>query len=155
MKDVERAYLAGLFDGEGSASVIYSHYTRRKRKRLYDSYKVQLIISNKDIRVLKEIRLLFGKGGIYPANGSYDFRISKPTDIIEMIELIKSYIRVRKPDLDNLYTASKFILKVRGSSERHRWTEEEKDEFLKFVETSQALKGPRGRKRGRPRKYPL
>jgi len=33
------------------------------------------------------------------------------------------------------------------------WTEEERNEFKKFADTSKALKG--GGKRGRPRKYHL
>ena len=150
MKNVERAYLAGLFDGEGSTSVVYTEYERRGRKRLYRGFKVQFIISNEDKHVLKEVRLLFGKSGIYPKDGS--FRISKPRDITEAVELIHPHVRVKRPDLDNLYEAAKFVLKVRGTSERHRWTEKEKNEFLKFEETSKALKGPRGRKGGRPRK---
>jgi len=138
LKDVDRAYLAGLFDGEGCASVAH--------------IRVQFIISNSDNRVLKEIRLLFGKGGTYPKDGS--FRITKTRDVIEAIELIRPHVRVKKTDLDNLYQASEFILEVRGSRKRHKWTEEEEKEFEKFVETSRALKGPRKRG-GRPRKYPL
>lgn len=153
MKDVERAYLAGLFDGEGCASVIYSQYKKRNRKPLYESFRVQLVISNDDKRVLKEVLLLLGKGGIYRKNGSYTFRISKPADIIEMIDLIRQYIRVKGTDLDNLYEVSRFILKLRGSSRSHKWKEEEKREFLRFAERSKALKG--GGKRGRPRKYHL
>ena len=150
MKEVDRAYLAGLFDGEGSTSVVHTQYERRGRKRRYQSYKVQFIISNEDKRVLKEVRLLFGKGGIYPKDGS--FRISKPGDVIEAIELIRPHVRVKKTDLANLYKASKYILKVRGTGKRHRWTEEEEKEFEKLAETSRALKG--GGKRGRPRKHP-
>lgn len=151
MKDVERAYLAGLFDGEGCASVTYTQYKRRGRQRLYQGCKVQFVISNTDNRVLKEVRLLFGNGGIYPKESS--FRITKPRDVIDAIELIRPYVRVKKPDLANLYEASEYILEVRGSSERHEWTEEERTIFLKFAETSKALKG--GGKRGRPRKHHL
>ena len=150
LREVDRAYLAGLFDGEGCASVVYTQYKRRGRKRQYQSYKVQFTISNKDNRVLKEVRLLFGKGGIYPKDNS--FRISKPRDVIEAIGLIRPHVRVKKTDLANLYKASKYILEVRGSRKRHRWTEEERNEFSKFAETSIALKG--AGKRGRPRKYP-
>jgi len=153
LKEVDRAYLAGLFDGEGCASVVHSQYRGRGRKRLYQSYRVQFIISNTDNRVLKEVRLLFGTGGIYPKENS--FRISKPRDVIEAIELIRPYVRVKKTDLANLYEASEFILEVRGSSERHKWTEEERNEFLKLAETSMALKGGGKKKRGRPRKYRL
>ena len=60
MKDVERAYLAGLFDGEGCASVIYSQNKKmtKKGKRIYSNYGVDLVIANKDIRVLKESVLM-------------------------------------------------------------------------------------------------
>jgi len=153
LKDVDRAYLAGLFDGEGCASVSYSKElkTIKTGEKLFPNFRVQFIISNEDNRVLKETRLLFGKGGIYPKDGS--FRISKPRDVIEAIELIRPHVKVKKTDLDNLYKASEFILEVRGSRKRHRWTEEEKNEFVKFEETSKALKGPRKRG-GKSRKYP-
>ena len=165
MEDVERAYIAGLFDGEGCTSVIYTQYKKHDRERLYEGFKVILVISNQDKRVLKQVRLLFGKGGIYSQEKegfttqgrrqktSYDFRISKPIEIIEIVELISPYVRVKQEDLENIYKASKFILKLRGSNERHKWTTEEKDDFLKFASTSKALKG--AGKRGRPRTYPL
>ena len=160
MKDVERAYIAGLFDGEGCTSVVYTQYKKRGRERLYSGYKANLVISNQDTHILKHIRFLFEKGGIYPQKNkedshgkrqktSYDFRISKPSDIIEFVELISPYVIVKREDLENIYKASKFILKVRGLNKRHKWTTEEKEEFLKFERTSKALKGAgkRGRKR--------
>jgi intein/homing endonuclease len=162
LEDVERAYIAGLFDGEGCPSVVYAQY--KKNGRVYGSCKVILVISNQDKQVLKQVRLLFGKGGIYSQDKkgynnekrqktSYDFRLSKPSEIIEFAELIRPYVRVKKADLENIYNASNFILKVRGSDKRHRWTKEEIDEFRKFERTSKDLKGVG--KRGRPRKYPL
>ena len=153
MKDIERAYLAGLFDGEGCVSVVYTQYEKQGRERLYDSCKVHFAISNMDRSVLRDVRLWIGKGGIYHQKGVYSFRTGKPTDIIKIIETIKPYVKIKKQSIENLENAAKFILKVRGSSERHRWTEEEKDEFLKFVETSKALKG--GGKKGRPREHAL
>ena len=160
MKDVERAYIAGLFDGEGCTSVVYTQYKKRGRERLYSGYKANLVISNQDKHVLKQVRFLFEKGGIYSqekkgdSHGkrqktSYDFRITKPREIIEFVELISPYVIVKREDLENIYKASKFILKVRGLNKRHKWTTEEKEEFLKFERTSKALKGAgkRGRKR--------
>jgi len=60
LKDVERAYLAGLFDGEGCAAVIHSQCKKmtKKGKRIYSNYGVDLVIANKDIRVLKESVLM-------------------------------------------------------------------------------------------------
>jgi len=155
LKDVKRAYLAGLFDGEGCASVIYGQYTKmtKKGKSIYSDYSVDLVIANNDIRVLKEVRFLGGKGGIYTRETLHTFRIYKPSDVIEMIEIIKPYIRVKKQDLKNLENAARFILKVRGSDKRHRWTEEEKKKFQEFADQSKALKG--GGRRGRPRTHPL
>jgi hypothetical protein len=60
---------------------------------------------------------------------------------------------VKKQDLKNLENAARFILKVRGSDKRHKWTEEEKKKFHEFVDQSKALKG--GGRRGRPRIHPL
>lgn len=65
MENTERAYLAGLFDGEGCASVSYTKYERQGKERLYDSCRVHFAISNMDRGVLRDVRLLIGKGGIY------------------------------------------------------------------------------------------
>ena len=88
MKDVERAYLAGLFDGEGCASVIYSQYKKmtKKGERIYSGCGVTLVIANNDIRVLKEARFLCGKGGIYTRETSHTLRIYNASDVIETIE---------------------------------------------------------------------
>ena len=155
MKDTERAYLAGLFDGEGCASVIYSQNKKmtKKGKRLYSGYGVTLVITNNDRRVLKEARFLCGKGRIYTQDSSHTLRIYNASDVIEMIKIIEPYIRVKEHDLKNLENAARFKLKVRGSDKRHRWTEEEKKKFQEFADQSKALKG--GKRRGRPRTYPL
>lgn len=153
LRDVERAYLAGLFDGEGCASVVYTQYEKQGRERLYDSCKVHFAISNMDRSVLRDVRLLIGKGGIYRQKGVSSFRSGKPTDIIKIIETIKPYVKIKKQSIENLENAAKFILKVRGTSKRHRWTEEEKKKFKKFAEMSKALKG--SGKRGRPRRHAL
>jgi len=153
LKDVEKAYLAGLFDGEGCASVSYSQYEKKGRERLYDSCRVHFAISNMEQSVLRDVRLLIGKGGIYRQKGIFSFRSGKPADIIKITETIKPYVKIKKQDLKNLQNAAKFILEVRGSSKRHKWTAEEKKEFLRFVETCKALKG--SGKRGRPRVHPL
>jgi len=153
LKDVERAYLAGFFDGEGCAAVIYSQYKKKTKRgeKLYSSFGVHLAFSNVDQSVLRDIRLLVGKGGIYHQKNVYSFRSGKPTDVIKIIGLIRPYVRVKKQDLKNLEDAAKFVLEVRGAKKRHKWTEEEKKKFLEFVDQSKALKG--GGRRGRHRKY--
>lgn len=155
MEDIERAYLAGLFDGEGCPSIAYGRYEKKGRKRLFKSHQVFFVISNQDKRVLKEAILLVGKGKIYLPRGkkTYSFTISKPVDVIETIKLIRPFVRVKGPELDNLYNAAEYILKVRGSHKRHRWTKEESKEFSKFAKINKALKG--GKNRGPPRKHPL
>jgi hypothetical protein len=153
LEEVDRAYLAGLFDGEGCASVTCGPHRKMTKKgwKLYRGRGVHLVISNSDKRILKEARFLCGKGGIHSQETANTLRICKPSDVIEVVELIRPYIRVKKEDLQNLEDAAKFILKVRGPEKRHRWTEEEEREFEEFAKTSRALKG--AGKRGRPGKY--
>ncbi len=155
LNDAKRAYLAGLFDGEGCAAVIYSQNKKKIKtgEKLYPNFSVNLVISNIDHNVLKDVLSLLGKGGIYLQKNVYNFRIKNPTDAIKLIEIIKPYVKIKKQDLENLENAAKFILQVRGASKRHRWTEEEKKKFHKFADQSKALKG--AGKRGRSRTYPL
>ena len=155
LKNVERAYLAGIFDGEGCASVTCGRYKKKTKmgEKLYSGFGVHFAVSNVDQGVLKDILSLLGKGGIYRQRNVYSFRSHNPTDVLKIIGVIKPYVKVKRQDLKNLEDAAEFILQVRETSKRHRWTEEEKTEFLKFAEKSKALKG--SGKRGRPRKYPL
>lgn len=154
LEEVEKAYIAGLFDGEGCSSISHGRYKRNGRERFYWNRKVFFVITNEDRRVLREVVLLLRKGGIYfpPTKSAYNLCISKPTDIIEVAKLIYPYIRVKKSDLDNLCGASEFLLKNRGSNKRHIWTEEEEKEFHNFYKMNKALKGGKG---GRPRINPL
>lgn len=150
LKDIDKAYLAGLFDGEGCASVSYTQYRKKGRDRLYDSCRVHLAISNMDENVLRDVLLMIGEGGIYRQKRVSSFRTANPRVIIEIIEMLKPYVRIRVQSLENLGTAAGFILKVRGPNRRHTWTEEEKNKFKELAKMSRALKG--GGKKGRPRK---
>ena len=150
LQDTDRAYLAGLFDGEGCASVSFTQYTKKGRDRLYDSCKVHLAISNKDENALRDVLLMIGKGGIYPGKGVFSFRTGDPSDILGIIEVIKPYVKIKKQSLENLGKAAEFILEIRGTNRRHSWTEEEKNKFKELARMSRALKGAGNR--GRPRR---
>lgn len=153
MEDVEKAYIAGLFDGEGCPSMSHSKYKRKGRERLYWNRSVFFVITNEDKRVLKEAISLLRRGRIYPSGeNAHNFMITKPSEIVEIAKLIQPYVRVKKPDLDNLRCASEFLLRIRGSGKRHTWTEEEENEFHRFCKINEALKGGKG---GRPRIHPL
>jgi hypothetical protein len=141
------------FDGEGCVSVSYTHYRREGYERQYDDCKVHFAISNMEVSVLRDVRVWIGKGGIYHQKRVSSFRSGKPIDILKIIEAIKPYVRIKQQRLENLENAIKFILNVRGTSKKHRWTEEEKKQFKEFAKTSKDLRG--SGKRGRPRKYPL
>jgi hypothetical protein len=96
---------------------------------------------------------LIRRGRIYPTGKNvHNLMITKPSEIVEIARLIQPYVRVKKPDLDNLRYASEFLLRIRGSGKRHIWTEEEENEFHRFCKINAALKGGKG---GPPRINPL
>jgi len=90
LEDVERAYIAGLFDGEGCPSIGHNHYMRKDGSGPYWNRQVFFVITNGDKRVLREAILLTREGRIYHPSGTnvYNFTITKPSDIMEIARLI-------------------------------------------------------------------
>ncbi len=160
MEDVERAYLAGLFDGEGSTLVSFSRSRKQTQEGLKDfpNCRVQFIITNTEERVLKEIHnIIDGKGSIYrqkreEGKDLYRLVVYTPPEVKEMVELIKPFVRVKAEELRSLGEATDLILKLRGSGTKVRWTENAQQEFIRLAKKSRRLRGSSGKPKGRPRK---
>lgn len=163
MEDVERAYVAGLFDGEGSTEITFSPSPKPSTHtqtgfKDYPNCRVQFIITNTEERVLKEIHnIIDGKGRIYcqkrkQGKDLYRLVVYTPPEVKEIVGLIKPFVRVKSEELKNLGEATDLILKLRGSGTKVRWTENAQEEFIRLAKKSRTLRGSSGSPRGRPRK---
>lgn len=141
---VDKAYLAGLFDGEGCANATFR--SKKVKKIRYFWPAVQFVISGAREH-LQMIQELVGLGGLYEQKtGVCDFRITQPKEVLKMTNAILPYVRLKKKELLLLKKAALFISRHK---KRSRWTKEEKNEFHKrFV-----LPLKKGEKLGRPTEY--
>lgn len=91
MREADRAYIAGFFDGEGCIS---SSMKGGKR------YMLQVTISQRSRLVLNHIQDLLGYGKIYTnARGVSILRIQGANNIASFIRVIYPYSIVKKPQL--------------------------------------------------------
>lgn len=150
MKELERAYLAGLFDGEGCAN---ASFRSKKVKKRYYWPSVQFVISGQKehMQLIKE---MIGFGGVYKgAKGeTWDYRITQPKQILLMIEALLPNIRLKNKELKKLKEASRFILK---HEPRTRWTEQELIFFRKNHVLPLQKESRSGKPRGRPPHTPF
>lgn len=95
VKDIDRAWLAGFFDGDG--------YLRLDPPEIY--------INQKDPTILSEIRKLTGIGRVtsftgYQGNTYYRIILKSRSDIKRFLEVIHPYLRGPKASkVDALYSA--------------------------------------------------
>jgi len=97
------AYIAGFFDGEGSASFVW--YVRKPGGKKYG--KLEAKIAQQDKKVLDWIRRVVGFGRIhgYPERGKrrivYHF-VVQCEQARQFLALIRPYLRVKKTRVDEV-----------------------------------------------------
>lgn len=99
--EVEKAYLAGLLDGEGSISI---HWGRHRRS--LQDFSVEISIANTDITTLEELRSClrnFGlRANLYVQHrGEHNkpvgqLRISNHMDALSFLNAILPYLRIKR-----------------------------------------------------------
>jgi len=89
MKEVELSYVAGFFDGEGSACIC-------------GNYSVKIMLVQKNPKVLTWISKYF-EGTIYyrkSGSGSYVFQIGKKEYQLSFLKAIRPYLKEKETDVD-------------------------------------------------------
>lgn len=99
MKDLELAYLAGFFDGEGSITILRNNYNRSAR-RGNPRYDLCVRISNQYLSILLECQKEFGGsiGGSQKCNAFY-WSISS-IKAYNFLVIIEPFIKIKKPQLE-------------------------------------------------------
>jgi hypothetical protein len=90
--DIDNAYMAGFFDGEG-----YIGLLKRLRKGKYTEYFLQMAIGQKDGAVMDWVKGCYG-GHIHKVkrDGSY-FWIASNKSAYEILKRITPYLKYKKP----------------------------------------------------------
>lgn len=161
LSDIDSAYLADLFDGEGcinatlSPKKYFSKKEQREKIRLHP--KVQFTISSKDYLLLELVKTIIGLGDapkrkIYRDKRSktYKFQISGKEQVLSVVNALLRFVRLKKESLELSREALLYLFQRKP---RSKWTKEELIFFRKeFILPLQKLL-PSGEKCGRPPKY--
>ena len=95
MKEVDLAYFAGLFDGEGHVRI---GKDPKPRYGATTRYYLQVIISNQNLQVLEELQQNFG-GSIHGSSGCYHLAFGA-LQSMRFLEEVKPYIRIKLPQVE-------------------------------------------------------
>ena len=99
MTEIEKAYIAGLFDGEGTAG-IFSYKATKNGKRYL---RVAARIANTDRRCLDYVKECYGGGNVFLANRGgkpnrkvdcYSFQVQN-ANAIDFLKQIQPYLRIK------------------------------------------------------------
>lgn len=162
LSETSKAYLAGLFDGEGCISPAWGSkkYPSKKEHTERTSHfpRLLFVITNKNNVLLALIKEKMGNfGNVYRGkNGkAYDYRISAQKEVLNVVNALIPYVEHKKEPLHISKDALIYQLKRNPSNPHARWTKEEKTFFYEnFMSRLEKLL-PSGKKRGRPSKYSL
>lgn len=159
LSDTDKAYLAGLFDGEGCISPIWGSKPyfsiKENKKKTYHFPRLQFVITNKNNVLLDLIRTkLLGFGNFYRGkNGAaYDYRISAQKEILNVVNALIPYVKLKK---EALYVSKDALTYQLQRKPHARWTKEEKTFFYGNLMSRLEKLLPSGKKRGRPSRYSL
>ena len=91
----EKAYLAGIFDGEGCVG-----YYKRKGSRNKYSYVAMVLIAQSDFRLMSWLEDKIGFGSITTRIGKkhfeYHWQTNKRQHVIEFLEAIEPYLIIKR-----------------------------------------------------------
>ncbi len=158
LKETDKAYLAGLFDGEGciNAAISTRRYKPKKQQRIcFHAWgKLNFSITNKDHNLLKKVKeIAYGFGEVYPKSpvygAVYTWRVTDPVLLPMLFDALIPYLKLKKKALLLAMKAAQFLIERKN---RQRWKKRDLTIFNeKFVLPLQKPL-PSG-KRGRPPKY--
>lgn len=157
LSEIDKAYLAGLFDGEGCISPIWGskpYFSKKENKwKTYHFPRLQFVITNKNNVFLDAIKKEVGFGNFYRGkNGAaYDYRVSAQKEVLSLVTTLIPHARLK---LEPLHVAKDALL-YQLKRKQARWTKEDKTFFYyTFMARLEKLL-PSGKKRGRPSRYSL
>lgn len=92
MAKTNKAYIAGLMDGDGAIMAFVEKHSEKKFKL---RIRVVLKITQKSREHLVWIQDVTGFGEIYRNRGSYDWILKDQKQVLKLIKSLKPYIRIK------------------------------------------------------------
>lgn len=156
LSNLDRAYLAGLFDGEGCISPSWcsrQNFLKKEQRTKVSHYpRLQFVISSKNYLLLDLVKTIIGFGHVYKGSNGWDYRVSAQKEVLNVVKTLIPYVRLKK---DLLHVAKDALSYQLQRKSHAKWTSKEKVFFYnKFMLRLLKLL-PSGEKRGRPSKYSL
>jgi len=128
LSDTEKAYLAGLFDGEGCANATFRSKAYKGKRYWWPA--VQFVITGQ-YQHMCQISEISGEGGnVYEQSNRHvcEFRATKPEYVLRFIEIILPYVKLKKEQLRLLRSAAGFMIEHKS---RSKWSQKDKEFFNK------------------------
>lgn len=96
MKEVEKAYIAGMIDGEGSFGL---HKIIDKRTNDY-SIRTSISIANNDLKIIlwikRKLNGTYIKQDKRRSKSVYSLRICAAKDILKVLNTVEQYLKIKK-----------------------------------------------------------
>ena len=103
MRDLHRAYVAGLFDGEGSVIAKMGSTTR-------DQFSCRISIAQKNPVVLYAVKRTLGYGQVHETNiGTFFYKVDSAPQVMEFIRFVYPYSVVKREQLRLGYKLAKLV----------------------------------------------
>ena len=113
--EVDRAYLAGLIDGDGAImACIEPHHEKKFRFRV----RIELKVTQKDGRDLMFLNNLLGCGNVRLNRTVCDWITRDQKEISRVLELIRPYSRMKQRQID--YASRILQIPIKGRKDRVR-----------------------------------
>ena len=100
LSDTQKAYLAGLIDGDGSIFLSYYKYPTRKRGGIHSIISCAVSVRSANKEYAQEVlQMMRGKVGRVEEN-YFEVIISRQADILQFIEAILPYLRLKRKEAE-------------------------------------------------------
>lgn len=139
MKRTERAYWAGIVDGEGYIG-IYPIMGRWKDK-IYKHYRAVIKVASTDQQIITDIQKAFGghitfRKGTDNHKDSWQWAIAHKKNVRQMLNLIYPYLRIKKKQADIMF---KYI-DIKWQEIRPSFSQYRQDKYNLMVKLYEELK---------------
>ncbi len=150
LTEVQKAYIAGFFDGEGCISI--SKYQGKNNRT--PVYSLQVVIVQKGIDALFEMYELVGVGSFHERKkyhvGTYEWRIP-PIDAADFLKEILPYLKSKKQEAEIAIEYQSKQGHKNSTGKGYTVPQNLIDEKEAYYLQLQKLKGTSAIKRGRPK----